>query len=314
MPETILSWVDLLEKLKVDFESKNPDDLMPLVDWLKKNIKSTLSLNEKDEFKNIFNAYLSLQARDIDTIVDEYLGYTTLHKAAKLGFDSFISKLIAQSGDKSINNAVNFPSRNGNTPLHIAALFGHYEALVTLYNFGGDLSITNKDNKLPITLSCSLLNGNLKENKTQLFKFLLENTNEEDLKGVDNELGYNLLMTLIPYDNTELITEVLKKCPVLLSMKDHRGQNVLHHAIIQKSTLLVDEFSNHQKLLLDKTQNGSTTWHLACRYGDEISIDKMRILFQQNEDVFYSTDEHGKRGEDYLIARNLAVPKQEASP
>ncbi len=100
----------------------------------------------------------------------------------------------------------------------------------------------------------------------------------------------------------------LSKCPDLLGIKDYRGQNPLHHAIMQQSNLLVDEFLNHKELLLGNTDNGSTTWHIVCRYGDVDSINKIKNLLNDNPQIFDLTDEHGKQGEDYLIERNLNNP------
>ncbi len=157
----------------------------------------------------IFKSYLSLNTRDIEAIIDEQLQYTILHKAAKLGFDSFILRMLTDNENKGIN----FPSQNGNTPLHIAALFGHYEAIKVLCDCGADCDLVNKDKKLPLMLACSLSNVNSKEEKLPSIRFLIEQTKPHVLKKVDNVLGYSVLIALIPYNNVDTVNVLFKQMP-----------------------------------------------------------------------------------------------------
>ncbi len=195
-----------------------------------------------------------------------------------------------------------------NTALHLAGLHGDIDTVEALSEIHPEnVNIFNDSKKLPIYLAASMRSGVSDSEKLKCIRELLSKTDQEKLLTPTIE-GEYLILSLVRFNNIEIISEVLNKNQKQLFLEDRRGQNLLHLSIIQGSPRLVDYFSDIEKLLQQKTQNGSTALHLACRYGDENIIRTIynKILTLNLNQLINSKDQHGKTPRDYAKERNVA--------
>jgi len=86
-------------------------------------------------------------ARPIEKKQQEKLNKALL-KAVKKGDLSKVQELVQEGAD------VNFKTRSGDTPLHVAASNGHLEIFDFLLKNGADPTIFNKKKKTPIDIAC----------------------------------------------------------------------------------------------------------------------------------------------------------------
>ncbi len=296
----ITDWNKLITSLGLDSNLQDKD-ITTLNEWCKINISSKFSNKNLKNIRNIFDSYLELNSQDsLTKIVDEELGYTVAHKATKLGFDSFLDKCLQECNDEVKKRILSSKSKQGNTPLHIAANQGQTNMVELLLDNLADPNLFNDANKLPIHLAAIVRKD---AEKLTCVELLLTKTDSKNLTTVDN-IGMPLLLTLVPFDNIKIIKKVLEKNTDQLTLQDGQGQNILHLAIIQQSRNLVDHFAGDEELLRQRTNNNATALHLACRYGDESIIHKIHnqnLKFKLNN--LDSKDEHGKTPLDYLNER-----------
>ncbi|MFT4058250.1 MAG: ankyrin repeat domain-containing protein [Legionella sp.] len=274
-------------------------DIFTLKEWCKENIQSNFSENSLKDIENLFNAYERLNSEtSLSTIFDTDLDYNVLHQASKLGFDCFIANsLVTYNGD--VSQLLMSKSKSGNTPLHVAALFGNLPALeILLDRCPNAANEFNQAGKLPIHLAAV---KNKMDEKLNCVKKLLPKTNKKALTHEDNA-GMSLLLSLVAFDNIQIMEDILKEDPKLISLSDMKGQNILHLAIIQQCPKLLDHFLSNKQLMMQTTSNNSTTLHLACRYGEENVIRK--VLKETPENSRTIKDEHSKQPSDYIAQRS----------
>ncbi|PUU84177.1 ankyrin repeat-containing domain protein, partial [Tuber borchii] len=71
-------------------------------------------------------------------------GNTPLHEAAISGHFSMLKALVKKFADHSdCHNEIDKKNHSGNTPLHLAFQFDHTEIVELLVNKGADLTIKN---------------------------------------------------------------------------------------------------------------------------------------------------------------------------
>jgi len=103
-----------------------------------------------------------------DSYVDPYFKVTLLHMAAASGTNETIAYLIQQGIH------VDSPDKDGNTPLHLAALCGHEVGVNGLLSLGAEKSITNKRGHAPwqVALTGELLTTLIPEATKKKYKFI----------------------------------------------------------------------------------------------------------------------------------------------
>ncbi|PUU84154.1 ankyrin repeat-containing domain protein, partial [Tuber borchii] len=71
-------------------------------------------------------------------------GNTPLHEAAISGHSTMVKALVKKlTGHKAYRNEVNKKNHSGNTPLHLASQFDHPEIVELLVKKGADTTIKN---------------------------------------------------------------------------------------------------------------------------------------------------------------------------
>lgn len=115
-----------------------------------------LELGE-DKLEELRTADKTLMLEDMRTLIAAHENLnkptnaaraTHLHVAASNGFDDIVLLLARQPGCD-----VNAQDVEGNTPLHLAAFFEHYECVMHLVTNGADIAAKNKNLEKPIVLT-----------------------------------------------------------------------------------------------------------------------------------------------------------------
>ena len=89
-------------------------------------------------------------------------GNTPLHEAAISGHSSMLKALIKKfTGDSAYSNEINKKNHSGNTPLHLAFQFDHMEIVELLAKKGADTTIKNNAQMTPLELGARLERGNI---------------------------------------------------------------------------------------------------------------------------------------------------------
>ena len=87
-------------------------------------------------------------------------GNTPLHEAAISGHSSMLKTLVKRfTGDSTYNNEINKKNHSGNTPLHLAFQFDHIEIVELLVRQGADTTIRNNAQMTPLELGAKLERG-----------------------------------------------------------------------------------------------------------------------------------------------------------
>eukprot|EP00164_Ancoracysta_twista_P001614 GFYU01002118.1.p1 GENE.GFYU01002118.1~~GFYU01002118.1.p1 ORF type:complete len:155 (-),score=32.90 GFYU01002118.1:221-685(-) len=79
-------------------------------------------------------------------------GWAAMHHASKNNYPDVIEALI-KSGTLAAD--ANLKTKDGRTPLHIAAEFGSYECIPVLLRFGAQISLLNGDGKTAVEVADS---------------------------------------------------------------------------------------------------------------------------------------------------------------
>lgn len=323
--EHIKTWNELLKSLAIKpkiksgaaasssdsgaLQSITEQDRVKILNWCKKNISSSINNPSIEILQAIFLKYSELNSKaSLSAVVDDKLGYTVLHEAAKSGFDRFISHALAKCDDVLKEMFLKIKSKVGNTALHLSALMGSFACTESLLVDEADVNLFNNAGKLPIHFALASFgqNGATITDRKACFMRLLDKTNPEYLVRKD-DTGSSLLIDLVQFNDLLLIEAVVAKNPDVLKLSDRLGQNPLHKAIIHNADNLIDYFTQHHELLTAITANGSTVLHLACRYADEGVISKL-MNAEPLQELLWSRDEHGKMAFEYLETKANLVP------
>lgn len=318
---SITNWSILLGFLKIDPAKMDVKALQIIQKWCQLNIKSNFNGNTLKDMKDIFSAYLTLNTNtNLGKVINSEYGYTVAHQAAKLGFDRFLGNCLNQFDEQSeaIKQSILVAkSNNGNTPLHLSALFGQIDTVEVLLEHHADANVFNNTNKLPIHLA-AVKNGH--DSKERCIRVLLTETSAEHIMQKD-DTGMSLFLSLVELgDDIKLVDDVLTKNPKVLFLTDAQGQNPSHCAIIHNRHALIDYFARNESLLTQRTGNQSTCLHLACRYSDEQVIRKL-LESKFFIDCLESRDDSGQSALNYLdlrpelknLSEELEALKQEGS-
>jgi ankyrin repeat protein len=79
-------------------------------------------------------------------------GRTALWLAARNGNDRIVDMLVDDDDDDAAAD-INMGDLDGVTPLHVAAAYGHFEAVKVLLQHGADLNVVDKDGHKPIDMA-----------------------------------------------------------------------------------------------------------------------------------------------------------------
>jgi len=138
----------LLLNRGADIESRGPGDATPLHEAAAGGATETARL---------------LLERGANVHALAVRGWTTIHSALERGSTELLALLIGEAGAASVNT----PATEGDTPLHLAAACGNFEAVRYLLEQGAEIDARNSYGATPLVRATY-------EGKTECARVLLE--------------------------------------------------------------------------------------------------------------------------------------------
>lgn len=274
-------------------------------------------------------------------------GENIIHVAAREGRIEFLKALLGNLSLDEKNKYINKLDNNGQTPLLLAASYGHEEIVHVLLEKGAQHNITDEDDNTFVQLALdnnhfSLLmnlNDDLKNqydifkkvNQKQLFKAIQKD--DEDAMNVileqqptfvfnKNTERRTLLHKAMKKGHLTIANAILSKIPEgklkkFLMAKDKKGNTALHLAAkqgdVQCIKMLLEKSSVHiENFLFQKNNSGLTPLHIAAKYGNADVVNELLNSLSDDEEkkekYLTTLDDDGQMAVHYAAeGGNLAI-------
>lgn len=273
-------------------QSITESEILLINEWVRTHVKSNFQSNELSDIKIVILHYQKLNTQlPLNTICDPVLNVTTLHAAAKLGFDVFIKKTRSHKTDWNVKN------KNGNTPLHLAAAESEEGTIKYLLQEGADPNLANAFHKLPIYFTLNSGKTHSEVGKKSI-AVLLKATTGSALELQDSSVQPPLLHQIVNIDDDSslnFLVQALDCAPKLRFSKDESGRNILHWAILSRKYHIINYFQKDIELAKELTSDGSNIMHLAYQLEDpEMKIYITHFCEQLFEPSENSRIQHAK--------------------
>ncbi|HHF7359572.1 TPA: ankyrin repeat domain-containing protein [Legionella feeleii] len=263
----------LYEELGLNSKQSDEERVQILAQWcyekVSRDIRFTDKLEENyDNYEELATDYLEEFLinipQDLGKEVDAFEGRNTIQAAAFLGLDQVIASLNPQ------RDLLNKPDAQGNTPLHIAALAGHFYTVSVLLDLGAAFDNANKQSQLPIFSALvmpMLYEDDLKEKKIRIFRLLREKSPKT--LGHQDIGGDTVLQLMAIHDFSTLLAEVLKTNPELALIKNNYFCYPIHTAILNNKTDCVRILIAMKQAATLADSKGRLALHYAARYSNK---------------------------------------------
>ncbi|KAH6680611.1 ankyrin repeat-containing domain protein [Halenospora varia] len=173
---------------------------------------------------------------------------STLHRAARDGYEALAAKLVRNGAD------VNARTDTGETPLHMAVERGSLKIAKLLLGYGAEIEAQDNVGKVPLYDAVV--------NKDQKMVELLLDRGGADIE-VKDHLGRTIIFIAIETGALDIIHVILDRVPNLQNT-DIQGQSLIHYAARSGLITVVE------RLLSDirrEDDYGRTALHVACDAG-----------------------------------------------
>jgi len=301
------TWKNLLKTNNIDLTHLSKDQKNILIQWCREHVKSNVQENiSHQDLKILMDVYDKLVTKDVTEIVDKKLQYTTLHLAARHGCDHLVRRFHDDTPHLVSNLLVNNTAVNLQTPLHLSIVGGNIELVKLLLEIGAPTSTQNKLGLIPLQFAELCLDNNTKSQYLEIVKLLTLYTSSEDIQSsINTNTGENILMSLLTFNDFDIVRELMEKAPNLINGRDNRFHNVLHYAIVNNCTsdILYYLLSNDSQLSQDILGNGDTILIYACRHSSKQTIKNIISVANLIEKNINNVNEHDYTALDYLIER-----------
>ncbi|WP_082646544.1 ankyrin repeat domain-containing protein [Legionella feeleii] len=263
----------LYEELGLNSKQSDEERVQILAQWCYEKVSRDIRFTDKpeenyDNYEELATDYLEEFLinipQDLGKEVDAFEGRNTIQAAAFLGLDQVITSLNPQ------RDLLNKPDAQGNTPLHIAALAGHFYTVSVLLDLGAAFDNANKQSQLPIFSALvmpMLYEDDLKEKKIRIFRLLREKSPKT--LGHQDIGGDTVLQLMAIHDFSTLLAEVLKTNPELALIKNNYFCYPIHTAILNNKTDCVRILIAMKQAATLADSKGRLALHYAARYSNK---------------------------------------------
>ncbi len=172
---------------------------------------------------------------DNDLKTRSLFGNSLLHTASIRGFERIVALLLKKQPDIIYER-----NNSGNSPLHLAIFYKHYEIITLLLYRGAKLSICDSLNNNPLHTSINLKD---KTSFNLLFSYLLDKIGPSykfyDIINARDKLG-NTPIKRASENNDKEIVKKLIKYKANVNITDQYGWSPLHNAIKNGYNEIID--------------------------------------------------------------------------
>jgi len=170
-----------------------------------------------------------------------------LIETAKSGETTLVQQLVEDGAD------VNCRDKTGQTPLHHACYFGHFDIVKHLVENGANVNIEVPE-RLLTPLHAATMNGDIK-----IVKYLVDNG--ANINAKDDEGGTPLIAAC--WIGKRDVVEYLAGKGAEIKVKTKYGVSPLHYSVESGSIGLVTYFVDNGLDINDRAMNGATPLHIA---------------------------------------------------
>lgn len=265
-----MKFTELCKKLGLNATYTDTSQLDALKKWCYDNVSQDLHFNQSnpeqyqnymDLAKTYLDEFLPKRPTKLETCITEFEGRNMIQEIAYSGLDRLLSSL------KPSDHVLNMKDSMSMTPLHLAAISGHFYTVSVLLSLGANPTIANKSQQLPIFSALILpiiYEDELKKNKIKIFQLLKDkapNTVEQQDK--NNNTVLHLMAT---HGFSTLITELLKTNGELAFIKNNHTHYPIHTAILNHQDQSIRLLLQQKNVATLKDSQGWTALHYAAQY------------------------------------------------
>ncbi|KAK1240317.1 hypothetical protein MKX08_007759, partial [Trichoderma sp. CBMAI-0020] len=238
----------------------------------------------------------ALIERGADATARDSSSYNAVALSAEGGFDELIRFFLT---DRINIRIVQDSVQDGNTPLHLAAMYGHTSMCEFLIQQQADVKAVNFNHETPLHLASA--------------KTLLEKTTATD--PVDSE-GNTAFHLASKHGHTELVRVLLDSEKFSKDCPNERGMTAMHLAAREGYAQVVAIILEHKGSAEITSADGDTPMHLAAAKGH---VNVVKLLCAKNPSI--RNEENGnnetplilaaKRGHAAIVKELLHIPGSE---
>jgi ankyrin repeat protein len=278
----------LCDELDITSDKSDSEKLVLLKQWFHENISRDIQFegNEQEQFELYYESaefyledFLPETLHDMHQQNPKLDGESVISAAVIRGYDRFIMSLKV---DKSL---LNTPNSKGMTPLHSAAIEGHFYTTQALLTLGVNTDVLNNQKQFPLFSALFLPvlhNEALKHNKINIFK-LLQDKDSRNLKQQDDS-GNTVLHQMAVHDFGTLIQETLAAHIELAYIQNNHTHYPIHTAILNNQMHNIHPLLHVKDAQTLADSNGWVALHYAARYSTK-DILKLCCEVTDNIDI-----------------------------
>lgn len=265
-----ISFDDLCKKLKLPKAYQKEENLHAIETWCHANVSQDLhpSGSPEDKYReylafaeNYLDNFLVNLPEDFTKKVASYGDISAIHYAAQQGYDRFIE-------NTDITKGINQGDANGMTPLHKAAIEGHYFTVQALVHQGADVHKMDKQKQLPIQRALFvpiIFDNSSIANKEKIFHVLFPLT-PEIATHVDTD-GNSIMHLLATNGFNSLTSAVLAEYEKLAFVGNNASNYPINSAILNNQLNIANTLLAIKGVAELKDQEERLPLHYAARYG-----------------------------------------------
>ncbi|CAI5658248.1 unnamed protein product [Oreochromis niloticus] len=166
--------------------------------------------------------------------------------------------------------STNSVTRQGITPLHLAAQEGNVDIVTLLLARDAPVNMGNKSGLTPLHLAAQ-------EDKVNVAEVLC---NQGAFIDPETKLGYTPLHVACHYGNVKMVNFLLKN-QAKVNAKTKNGYTPLHQAAQQGHTHIINLLLHHGALPNELTNNGNSALSIARRLGYISVVDTLKVVTEE---------------------------------
>lgn len=267
-----MNFEELSKNLKLNKEHIDESDLTQLTRWFQQEISHDVEF-EEGNIEDIFSHYKALVENCFDSLrpsfkqdlsmsVSELANESVIQYAAEKGFDRIISSLDISP------EIVNFKNDNGQTPLHMACLRGHYNTVNALLKKGARSDTKNNQGQTALFSALILpvlYNEKQKQNKESIVRLLIKEYPE--LIESQDYSGDTILHLIAENGFDQLAEAILAIKPNLHLIENNWNRYPIHTAILNKQKGIIEILFKKKETSEQMDTEKNTALHYAACYG-----------------------------------------------
>ncbi|KAN0134148.1 Ankyrin repeat-containing domain protein [Lactarius tabidus] len=183
---------------------------------------------------------------------------------------------------RSFRGYAGAPIDHGDSPLHLASVYGRFETMQLLIQRGADVSARDNTHSTPLHLAaCS--------GRAESIRLLIQHGADVNVQNKSKSIPLHLVFTSTAHETDRATTaeaaDVLLQNGADVNARDGRNSTPLHLALHDRDAYCVQLLIQHGADVNALDKGSSTPLHLAVMSQSMCNIESVRLLVQHGADV-----------------------------